>query len=310
MEKLLKTDRVLIAGGTGFIGRHLARKCLQRTQHVCCLGLQEKDLKESGIAAQTCFADMADKTAMGKALLGRKFEYVFNLGGYIDHTPYFKGGRRMIESLFIGMMNLIDCIDRSSLKGFVQVGSSDEYGGIAAPQQEFMREAPITPYSFAKTAGSQMVQMLYRTEDFQGVVLRFFLVYGPGQDQKRFLPQIINACLRNEVFKTSEGRQLRDFCFVDDIAEAIISAGVSQKAKGQVINIGSGAPVSIRDMIKKVMDLTGGGKPVWGAHPYRKGENMQLYPDISIAKNILGWTPAVSLDDGLRKTVAFYRENL
>lgn len=306
MINFRNSDRVLIIGGTGFIGRRLAEKCFSTTPHVTCLGfVRNNRLKEK---AEMLQADVSDKEQLKSVLHGRTFDYVFNLGGYIDHTPYFKGGRRLIETHFIGLLNLLDCLNTGDIKGFVQIGSSDEYGNAPAPLQETRREDPISPYSLAKTAASHFIEMLARTEGFPGVVLRFFLVYGPGQDRKRFMPQIINGCLRDEECKTSEGKQLRDFCYIDDVVDALIRAAVTQEAWGRIINIASGRPVSIRDVIQRVMAITGGGKPVWGAHPYRKGENMSLYADVRLAKSLLGWEPSTSLDEGLRKTIEYYNQ--
>ena len=162
----------------------------------------------------------------------------------------------------------------------------------------------------AKTAASHFIQMLNRTEDFPGVVLRFFLVYGPGQDEKRFLPQIIKACLDNKKFKTSEGEQLRDFCYIEDVVKAIIVAATAREARGRIFNIGSGMPVAVKDVIRKVIKIAGGGKPLWGKVAYRKGENMGLYPDISQAKKILRWEPKTTLERGLTGTINWYKRNL
>ncbi|HAK89633.1 MAG: hypothetical protein A2X55_04830 [Nitrospirae bacterium GWB2_47_37] len=305
MNSFKNADRILIIGGTGFIGRHLAGRCLSETPHLTCLSLVKNSLNEK---AEVIHADIADKERLKSVLHGRAFDYVFNLGGYIDHTQYFNGGRRLIESHFSGLLNLIDCLETGSLKGFVQIGSSDEYGGAPAPQNELMRERPISPYSLSKVAASHFMKMISDTEGFPGVVLRLFLVYGPGQDEKRFIPQIIQGCLKDEEFKTSEGNQLRDFCYIDDIVDAMIKAAVTEEARGHVINIASGFPVTIKEMLQKIMSLTGGGKPLWGAHPYRKAENMELYADISLAKSLLGWEPSIPLDEGLRKTIEYYRQ--
>ncbi|MBI4843570.1 MAG: NAD-dependent epimerase/dehydratase family protein [Nitrospirae bacterium] len=305
MHNFKSTDRILITGGTGFIGSCLAQRCLQQTPLVTCIDAGDKKISSANV--EYIRADVSDKENLRRAFGKRTFDYVFNLSGYIDHTPYFKGGRSLIETHFAGLMNLTDCLDRESLKGFVQIGSSDEYGSAPAPQREDMRERPISPYSFAKTAASHFMQMLSDTEGFPGTVLRFFLVYGPGQDEKRFLPQIIKACLNNEEFKTSEGRQLRDFCYIDDAAEAMTAAALTSGARGHIINIASGTPVSIREMVEKVMKSAGGGKPLWGFYPYRKGENMELYADISLAKKILGWSPQTGIEHGLKKTIEYYR---
>lgn len=305
------TDKILIAGGSGFIGRHLADRCSEYTSHITCLGLTGSyGGRRKSRGMRFIQADIGNRKQLKSALKDNSFDYVFNLGGYIDHTPYFKEGRKIIESHFTGLMNLIDCLDIKKLKGFVQTGSSDEYGSAPAPQKEDMRETPISPYSFAKAAASHFIQMLSNTEGFPGVVLRLFLVYGPMQDGKRFLPHIINECLKDKSFKTSEGRQLRDFCYVEDAVEAMIKAAVLPSAKGHIINVASGAPVSIRQVTEKVVRLAGGGKPLWGAHPYRKGENMALYADISLAKNLLRWKPETTFEKGLKKTMEYYKSSL
>jgi nucleoside-diphosphate-sugar epimerase len=307
MDSLKNSDKVLIVGGTGFIGRNLAEKCVENSRHVACLGLKN-NIDRTVLSEKIDFlhADIGNKSHLKSVLNNRHFNYVFNLGGYIDHTPYFKGGRELIESHLVGLMNLIDCLDMNSLKCFVQAGSSDEYGNAISPQKETLREMPISPYSFAKAAASHFIQMLSVREGFPGVVLRFFLVYGPGQDSKRFIPQIIKACLKNESFKTSEGKQLRDFCYVQDVVDALLKAALSPSARGNIINIASGNPVRIKDVVEKVMTLTGGGRPLWGSYPYREGENMELYADIGLAKSLLGWEPRMGFDDGLKKTIDYY----
>ncbi|MFA6078178.1 MAG: NAD-dependent epimerase/dehydratase family protein [Candidatus Omnitrophota bacterium] len=308
MKTLSMKDRILIVGGTGFIGSHLAGKCLEFTPHVTCLVLPQDKRRINGV--RTLYADIADLKRLKKVLVGKRFDYVFNLSGYIDHTPYFSGGKEVVKAHFTGLVNLIEALDRKSLKAFVAVGTSDEYGNSRAPQKESMRECPISPYAFSKTASSYFINMLYGSEGFPGVVLRLFLVYGPGQDNKRFLPQVIEGCLKDEAFKTSKGLQLRDLCYIDDVCEAFIAAALSSAAKGRVINIGSGKRVQIKDVVKKIMAFTGGGKPIFGAYPYKKNENMALYADIALAKSLLKWKPRTSLELGLKKTIRYYKENM
>lgn len=311
MSKFQKNDRVLILGGTGFIGRHLAARCLEDTSDVTVLGVSKspnEGLIPKGVSVLQ--ADITDRENLKSVLSGSSFDYVFNLSGYIDHTPFFKGGRKVIEAHFTGLMNLLDCLNKEDLKGFVQIGSSDEYGGAVAPQREDVREMPISPYSFAKTAASHFIMTLSGTEKFPGAVLRLFLTYGPMQDERRFLPQIIKGCLNGGPFKVSEGRQLRDFCYVSDAVEAMVRAAIMTSAKGHIINIGSGSPVSIREMIETVVRLVGRGEPLWGGHPYREGENMALYADTDLSKTLLDWRPAVSLNEGLRRTIDYYRNRI
>ena len=126
-------------------------------------------------------------------------------------------------------------------------GSSDEYGNINSPQNETMREEPISPYSFSKLACTKLLRMLYVSEKLPVVILRLFLVYGEGQGFNRFLPQIIKGCLKNEAFPTSEGNQIRDFCYVSDIVDGIIATMKSEQVNGHILNLASGEPIKIKN---------------------------------------------------------------
>ena len=302
-------NRLLVVGGNGFVGQHVVTQAAALGWSVTSLSLSRaRGDVLPGVIYVT--ANITDPDSLRAALPAASYEYVVNCGGYIDHTLYFRGGRQVLEAHFSGLMNIVDRLDRSALKGFVNIGSSDEYGGMPAPQAEILREVPISPYSIGKVAATHLLQMLHRTENFPATTLRLFLTYGPGQDGRRFLPQIISGCLQGKTFPASAGGQLRDFCHVQDTVAAVFAALQSPAARGEVINIGSGKPVSIRKMIELVQALVGTGRPEYGAIPYRAGENMELYPDISKAQRLLGWRPAVELEAGLQDTIRWVKEQL
>lgn len=310
--KLLPSDRILVIGGNGFIGRHLVKQCVEAGAHITVWGLQGQGFDRLfGGKARFQVCDLSDAEAVKSTLKGESFEYVFNLGGYIDHTLYLQGGRRVVEQHLTGLFNLMDGLDRRTLNGFVQVGSSDEYGEAAAPQREVDRGGAINPYAFAKQAASQFVNMLADREGVPGVVVRPFLAYGPGQDAKRLLPQVIIACLKGETFACTLGEQQRDFCYVEDLAQGMVCAALAASArKGQAFNLASGQPVTIRAMIDTVVRLIGSGRPQFGARPYREGESMALYADVTKARSLLGWYPTTSLETGLTRTIAHHKERL
>ena len=301
------TDKnLLIIGGTGFIGQHVVKGAIGRSYNTTVLSLHDaaEELSVEGVRYLT--ANIADYIDLGKALRNKKFSHVVNLGGYINHSCYKQGGRKVIDAHFVGVENLVELLDWDGLESFVQIGSSDEYGDAPAPQQEDVREHPISPYSLGKLAATHFLQMLHRTEGFPAVILRLFLVYGPGQNNQRFLPQIISGCLRDESFATSHGQQLRDFCYIDDIVDGIFQALENPAVYGEVINLASGVPVKIRTVLEEVMDTVGCGKPKFGEVPYRAGENMSLYADITKARQKLLWQPMTNLHDGIAQTVAYY----
>jgi len=301
------TPEILVIGGTGFIGHHLLKETVNQGWSTTSASLNPPSLERRVAGVNYLVIDITKQKEV-QAALARDFDYVVNLGGYPDHTLFQRGGKKLLESHFTAVKNLVAVLPRKSLKRFVQIGSSDEYGNAPAPQNEKMREQPISPYSLAKTASTHLIQMLHRTEGFPGIVLRPFLTYGPNQDDKRFFPQIIKGCLSGLEFPASEGKQLRDFCYVEDTVRAIMMALESKVAEGAVFNVSSGIPVTIRSVIEEICRITGKGYPQFGELPHRPGVNTALYADIQQIQNVLGWQPKVSLHEGLRRTVEWVKK--
>ena len=303
--------QLLITGGTGFIGSSLA---MQATKNGYCVtslsrSAPSEDKMIDGVS-YIC-ADVSDYSQLSEILSSNCFEYVVNLSGDIDHSPIEKGGKKIYDVHAGSVENLVRLLNRDTLKKFIQIGSSDEYGNHPAPQHEGLQESPISPYSAGKTASTQLLQKLHASEKFPVVVLRFFLVYGPKQSSERFLPQIIQGCLENKQFPTSKGTQLRDFCYIDDIVDGILFAlETTENVDGEVINLASGEPISIRDMIEKVQKTVGSGIPKYGEIPLREGENQALVADVSKAKELLNWNPTISIDEGIRRTVDAHQSPL
>ena len=302
-------DNLLIVGGSGFIGKSLAKKALNIGFKITIISLNRvnKDQRIAGVSYLQ--VDITNFKELREKLSKISFSCVVNLSGYVNHSSYLDGGNEVINAHFNGLQNLLQALDWGNLSRFIQIGSSDEYGHNTAPQSESMKESPISPYSLGKLASTRLLQMLHETEDFPAVVLRLFLVYGEGQCKNRFLPQIINGCLLGKSFPVSKGRQLRDFCHIDDITSGILKSLNKDEALGEVINLGSGSPISIIKVVKEVQKIIGSGYPEYGKIAYRKNEIMELYPDIDKAKHLLGWHPKMNFIDGLKRTIDFYRLN-
>ncbi|MCW7472052.1 hypothetical protein CH354_16095 [Leptospira levettii] len=296
--------KLLVIGGTGFIGSHIVQKGIDSGFEVTSLSLKKKANIDKVISIQ---ADLSDRVSVRSILSSERYDYVIHCGGYIDHTLFQNGGLKVISDHLTSLFELVSALDRTNLKKFLYLGSSDEYGNAPSPQKEEFREDPISPYSFAKASASHFLQMLWKTEKFPASVARLFLTYGPGQDDKRFLPQIIKGCLSDSVFPSSLGEQSRDFCYISDTVEGCFKILETNEANGEIFNIASGEKITIRQIIEKVVSIIGKGKPDFGKVPYRIGENMSLVADISKAKRMLHWKPNTSLDMGLKKTIEYFQ---
>lgn len=299
LKKLKKKNKLLIVGGTGFIGSSLAKKAFKKGYKVTIISKKKPLLTEKLKKVEYMNVDIRNKKALFSKLKYKSFNYVVNLSGYVDHQEYFNGGNIVFDTHFNGTVNLVDCVNKKNLLTFVQIGSSDEYGLNNAPQKENQRENSISPYSCAKVAATHFLQMLFKTHKFPVVILRLFLVYGVGQKNNRLIPQVIEASLKKKHFPTSQGKQLRDFCYIDDVVEAIILALNSKKSLGEVINIASGKPIQIKKVVNFIVSKIKLGKAKFGKIRYRNFENMKLYADISKAKKILKWKPVIEFNKGL-----------
>ena len=299
----LKHAKLLVVGGTGFIGRHLIKQAKDKGWKVTSLSLTPPSSSNAEPGVAYLVGNIENKTDLERKISDQAFDYVVNLSGYINHSPFFEEGNAIICQHFLGVINLMAAIDRGRLRKFVQIGSSDEYGCISAPQKETDMGRPVTPYAFGKNTATKFLQTLYQVESTPVTILRLFLTYGPGQDNRRFIPQLIKGCLADIEFPVSEGNQIRDFCYVEDVVRGILLALEARTCEGEIINLASGSPTKLKDVISLVQQIAGGGSPLIGALPYRVNEAMELYADISKARDLLLWNPATTMEEGLKKTI-------
>jgi len=293
---------ILIAGGTGFIGFHLAKKCLSLNWSVTSLSTNKpkKIRKLKKVNYKIC--DVSNYNQINKKIKP-DYDYVVNLAGYVDHTNKPK----TMKSHYIGCKNLSNFFLNSKIKKFVQIGSCIEYGKIESPQKEIKQnKKTFSIYGKAKLLSTIFLQNFYKKYNFPVTILRLYLVYGPFQDTNRVIPVTIINALKNKSFNCSNGQQLRDFTYIDDIISAIIKTLKNLKSSGEIINIGSGKPIAIKKVIIKICELLNSGKPLFGKIDLRKDEIMKLYPNINKAKKILRWNSRTPLEVGLRKTIKFF----
>ena len=298
--------KILIIGGTGFIGYHLAKKSLKKEWNVTSISTSRPKKIRYLNRVKYTICDITKKKSLENKIK-KPYDYVVNLGGYVDHT----NKKKTFKSHYNGCRNLVEIFSKKKPISFVQMGSSVEYGKSKSPQRENLKcntKSIKSTYGKAKLLSSIYLIKLFKKNGFPSTILRLYLSYGPKQDINRFLPIIINGCIRNKKFPCSEGNQFRDFVHVSDVVDAILKSLTSNKARGEIINIGSGKPRKVKKIIQLVKKIVKGGYPQFGKINLRKDEIFKLYPSIQKAKNKINWSPKIPFNKGIQSTIKYYSE--
>ncbi|OGS08935.1 MAG: hypothetical protein A2270_04520 [Elusimicrobia bacterium RIFOXYA12_FULL_51_18] len=305
-EKKYLNKKVLLTGGSGFIGGRLKKRLLQ-------IGAVVYSLDNRPAAAQTpneIQCDIRNAEALNAAVSGISPEIVFHLAARVDRAQDPALIKPMLEVNLFGAVNLFGSLRTvPSCRSIVVSGTAEEYGRALPPFLESYREDPVGPYSFSKICVSYLASMFFKVYHLPVIVLRPTLAYGPVQEPGMFIPALITALMRGEKFSMTHGEQTRDFIYVDDLVDAYLKAGIAESGFGEVFNIGSGTPYKIKDVACKIAALLK-KEPLLdvGGKNYRTAEIMEYYADISRARKILGWTPVTGLEEGLKLTLKGYMD--
>jgi UDP-glucose 4-epimerase len=310
-------SQYLITGIAGFIGSSIARELLSRGERV--RGLDNfatgklDNIAEIRNGIDFREADITDLEAMREACAG--VDYVLHQAA-IPSVP-----KSVLDPLgsnlanVDGTVNVLVAARDAKVKRVVYAASSSAYGDTPTlPKHEDMRPDPISPYAVAKLASEHYMISFYRCYGLETVCLRYFNIFGPRQDPSSpysgVLAKFTTQMLRGEQPTINgDGEQSRDFTYIDNAVEANLLActALAQKAAGQMFNVATGRRVTLNETFKVLQDLTGyKGQPKHG--PDREGDVKHSLADISRVEAGLGYKPLVDFEEGLRRTVEWYRE--
>jgi nucleoside-diphosphate-sugar epimerase len=297
---------ILIIGGTGFLGYHFANKCLKKKWKVTSVSTKKPKKIRYLPKVKYIILDITKKKLLLKKIKSN-YDYVVNFGGYVNHKDKIK----TFKSHYLGCKNLADFFQKSKIKSFIQIGSCVEYGKTNSPQKEnsktSVQELKST-YGKAKLMATNYLLKLNKISNFPCTILRLYLVYGPYQDTNRLIPFTLSKCINNDKFDCSEGKQYRDFLYINDLTRAIFNCFDNKKSVGQIINIGYGKPKKIKSVILRIKNKIKLGKPLFGKVLLRDDEILILYPEIKKAKKILSWKPLVSFNKGIDIITKYYKK--
>ena len=315
MDALTRTP-VLVTGATGFIGSHLTRRLVAEGAEVHAVtstvsSIYPVRLHDIRDDITLHGANLTDNSAMTALVDEVRPQIIFHLGAYTHVGKSWNRVDECIQTNIQGSVNLLQALARHDYRRFVYTSTSEVYGDIPVPFREDARPQPVSPYSVSKYAGEMFCEMLHKGKGWPIVRVRPFNAYGPAQTPDRVIPEIITKALRKEPLAMTQGRQTREFNYVDDLVEGFLRAGTVEGIEGDLFNLGGGPEVSMAELATTILDLM--GNPIdagIGLLPDRPTEIWEMRSDSSKATEVLGLPPARSLRDGLEATIDWYRAEL
>jgi nucleoside-diphosphate-sugar epimerase len=308
--------RYLVTGGAGFIGSNTVDELVRRGHSVVVLddlsGGKEENLAESRNKITLIKASITDIEAVRKAM--HEAEYVLHLAARASVPRSVKDPIETNRINIDGTLNVLVAAKELKVKRVVFAASSSAYGETPElPKVETMQPQPISPYGVTKYVGELYAQTFGRCYGLESVALRYFNIFGPRQDPASpysgVLAKFCTAFLEDTppvVF--GDGEQTRDFTYVDNAVQANLLACEAPNVTGKVFNIGCGARVSLNEVLRALTKIT--GKPLEAKYdPPRDGDIRDSQADISRAKEFLGYDPQIGFEEGLARTLEWYRES-
>jgi nucleoside-diphosphate-sugar epimerase len=308
--------RYLVTGGAGFIGSHLAEELTRRGAHVrvadsLITGKRQNLNHLPGV--EFVEGDLADLDVARRAVDG--CAYVLHQAA-IPSVPRsvadpITSNRANIDAT----LNVLVAARDAGVRRVVYAGSSSAYGNAAAlPKREDMPTGPLSPYALQKLVGEQYMQLFTQLYGLETVTIRYFNVFGPRQDPSSPYSGVISLFIsalvdgrRPTIY--GDGEQTRDFTYVANVVDGVLRACEAPRARGEVINVATGGRVSLNQLFDAVRRLTGSSvEPVYG--PPRAGDVRDSQADIGKARDLLGYAPTVTFEEGLKRTLEWYRSSV
>jgi nucleoside-diphosphate-sugar epimerase len=303
----------LVTGGAGFIGSHLSEELIRRGH-----GVRVADSlitgKRSNLdhvkGVEFLEGDLADLDVARRAVDG--VQYVLHQAAIPSVPRSVKDPITTNRANVDATLNVLVAARDAGVKRLVFAGSSSAYGNTPTlPKREDMPNSPLSPYALQKVIGEQYLQMFTQLYGLETVSIRYFNVFGPRQDPTSPYSGVISvfatAVIENRaptIF--GDGEQTRDFTYVANVVDGVLRACEAPEASGEVINVATGGRISLNQLYRTMRDLVGGtAEPVYA--DVRSGDVKDSQADISKAQRLLGYQPSVSFEEGLKRTVEWYR---
>ena len=316
-----QNKEILITGGLGFIGSNLAIQLAKLGTKVSIVDIMLPrhggnlfNVEEVKNKIRINFSDIRDELSM--AYLVQSKDYIFHLAGQVNHVDSVRDPIKDLDINCRGTLVILEaCRKHNKNAKVIFSGTRGQYGSTTAlPVTE---EHPMNPkgiYAITNLAAEKMILSYHQVHHINGVCLRITNTYGPRHQMRHDEYGVFNWFIRKaidseEINIFGDGSIVRDFLYVDDLVQCLLMVGLCGKSYGNVFNVGSGMPVSFLEIVKKIVEVTRSGRYRFTEFTQERKvlEPGDYYADIKKIKTIVGWQPRISLEDGIAKTVDFYR---
>jgi NAD dependent epimerase/dehydratase len=312
--------RVLVTGAGGFIGSHLVERLVELGANTRALVRYTSSGTWGWLDDSPCKADveviagdLRDSHGMRRTMAG--VDRVFHLGALIAIPYSYDAPESYVQTNIEGTLNVLQCAREANVERVIHTSTSEVYGTAQyVPIDEKHPLVGQSPYSATKIAADKLAESFHLSFGTPVVTVRPFNTYGPRQSARAVIPTIITQCLTGDTVRLGNLAPTRDLTFVSDTVEGFVCAAeAGQAALGKTVNLGAGSDISIGDLALKIASLTGKAVSVQSDdRRMRPGgsEVERLLSDNRLARELIGWTPQVTLDAGLRLTIEWVGRNL
>jgi NAD dependent epimerase/dehydratase len=313
-----KGKKVLVTGAGGFIGSHLTEELARAgsvttamvrynsSSSIGNLAFLEPDVRD---AIRIVSGNIEDSDFVNRVVEGQ--DIVFHLAALIAIPYSYEAPRSYVRTNVEGTLNVLEAARRYSTERVVHTSTSEVYGtALRTPIDEDHPLQGQSPYSATKIAADKLAESYYRSFGTPVTTVRPFNTFGPRQSARAFIPTIISQAFERNEIRLGSLTPERDMTLVSDTVAGFLAAGATQGLEGMTINLGTGKTYSVGWFAERILKLMGVQKQLVQDDARLRpalSEVMKLVSDNTRAREVMGWTPTVSVDDGLRRTIEFFR---
>jgi UDP-glucose 4-epimerase len=293
---------VLVTGASGFVGANLCAALIAAGARITAVSRRSPQREAPG--ASWCVLDPTKADALTALLHETRPEFIFHLAGYVTGARGIEHVLPALEANCVMAVNLM--VAAAALPGVRVVLANS----LEEPAPTEADPPPVSPYAAAKLASTSYARMFHSLYGLHATPVRIAMGYGPRQmDFRKLVPYAVRCALTGEAPRFSSGAMVCDWVYAEDIVTGMVATALSERAAGEAVDIASGEMASVADVVRQIFAIVGAPAPEFGVEPDRALERLR-YPDVERTFALTDWRAKVELEEGLRRTVDWYRAEL